>query len=95
MRRIMRQVRRAQDITHKQIADELGISRCTYTQIETGRTNSDILTLMKIRKILGYEGVEILLTDAQLEELAQFMEDGESAKKEEMEGQISLTKEAM
>ncbi len=41
------------DLTQSQVATALGIERSTYTYYETGKTEPNIKTTMKILKILG------------------------------------------
>jgi putative transcriptional regulator len=40
--------------THQEIADEAGIDRSFYTQIESGIRNPSVPTAKKIAKVLGF-----------------------------------------
>lgn len=49
-------------LSQQQVADALNIDRSTYTKYETGKSDPNINTLVKIAKIFNIDPVELLPT---------------------------------
>ncbi|MEG1256856.1 helix-turn-helix domain-containing protein [Clostridium sp.] len=61
MRAILKNRRLEKGFTHQSIANALGISRTTYTNIELGYKNPSLLLAIKIKKLLKYSKDDIFL----------------------------------
>lgn len=47
----LREIRTMRGMTQQQVAEKLGVDRSTYTYYETGKTNVDVKTLIKLAQI--------------------------------------------
>lgn len=56
----LRAIRNMRGMTQQQVAEKLGIDRSTYTYYETGKTNVDVNTLLKIADILRASHEDLL-----------------------------------
>jgi putative transcriptional regulator len=63
LREILRKERIKNKFTHKSIAIALGVSRCTYTNIELGRKNPSLTLAIKIKELLSYSDDNIFLNN--------------------------------
>ncbi|AWZ48303.1 helix-turn-helix transcriptional regulator [Hathewaya limosa] len=61
MRKILRNTREKFNLTQKEIADKLNISRCTYTNIENGTKNPSFKLAMRIKSVFNYQKDDIFL----------------------------------
>lgn len=61
MRNKLRRIRLEKGLTHEKIAELVGISRATYTNIELGHKNPSFKVAARIKKILDYEKDDIFL----------------------------------
>lgn len=53
------QARKSLGLTHKEVAQKVGISRCFYTQIEKGTRKPSLAVALKISNVLGIPVNEI------------------------------------
>lgn len=52
---ILKDVREKKGMTQQNVADQAGLSRAAYTNIEIGKRKPSIETAMKIGSVLGFE----------------------------------------
>ena len=57
---MLAEVRRKKDVSQEMLADELGLSRTSVTNIEKGRQPIQLHSLYRIARLLGVEIKEIL-----------------------------------
>ncbi|MBQ3285084.1 MAG: helix-turn-helix transcriptional regulator [Ruminococcus sp.] len=60
----LRHYRESCALSQQQVADALNIERSTYTKYETGKSDPNIKTLVKIAKIFNIDPVELLPTES-------------------------------
>ena len=58
-RRKLKELRKSKKMTQEEIANELGISRPMYTNIENGRRNPSLKVMKKIVDFLGEDAKNI------------------------------------
>ena len=58
--RMLAEVRRKKDLSQERLADELGLSRTSVTNIEKGRQPIQLHSLYRIARLLGVEIKDIL-----------------------------------
>ena len=56
----LRAIRNMRGMTQQQVAEKLGVDRSTYTYYETGKTNVDVDTLLKVADILNASYKDLL-----------------------------------
>ena len=61
MRKLLRELRESSNFTQKEFAEQIGIDRSTYTNIELGNKNPSFLVALRIKNILKYSGDDIFL----------------------------------
>lgn len=59
MREKLRQLRILKGLTQKQISEQIGIARTSYTNIELGNKNPSLSVAMKIKEVLEYDNDDI------------------------------------
>lgn len=66
MRKKLKEARLKKGLTHKEMAEAVGILRTSYTNIERGKKNPSIKVVLKIGEVLG-EKENIFLNDLEEE----------------------------
>ena len=68
----LRRCREACALSHQQVANALNINRTTYTKYESGKSEPNLTTLVKLAAIYNVSPMELLpvLDDAEKQELA-------------------------
>lgn len=61
MRKKLKEIREKKGLTHKDIAEKVGISRAYYTNIELGKKNPSFKVARKIKEVLDFEDDNIFL----------------------------------
>lgn len=56
----LRAIRTMRGMTQQQVAEKLGVDRSTYTYYETGKTNVDVKTLLKLADIFHASYMDLL-----------------------------------
>ncbi len=63
MRTKLKKIRLSRELTQEEMANQLGIDRATYTNIELGNRNPSLKVALKMKKILNYNNDDIFLRD--------------------------------
>lgn len=64
----MRELRVERKLSQDKVAEELGVSRSTYTYYETGKTTPSVYTLLKLAEWYGVSVLSFLGQDEQKSE---------------------------
>lgn len=59
----LKKLRQKCGFTQQQVADELGITKATYSGYETGRREPDVFKIKALAKLFGVSGDDLLETD--------------------------------
>ena len=58
----LKKFRRAKGLTQQQVANELGITKATYSGYETGRREPDVSKIKSLARLLGITGDDLIGT---------------------------------
>lgn len=62
MRNKLWEIRLKQNLTQYEVAQKVGISRTTYTNIELGKKNPSLKIALRIKNALNYKEYDIFLS---------------------------------
>lgn len=51
-------IRKARDMSQKEVADEAGMNQASYCNIESGKRNPSVKVAQKLGKVLGFDWTE-------------------------------------